>query len=271
MLYFSEYYNGTWQTAKTSDVGNPCSLGTWPQSYGPFDRSLLFLRPWSAADPADDSLYVEVTIRSAIPLHSSARRLAGALCCTTPTAPRIHGPTSPLSPHRSCPCPEGSALSKVRMIRQPVLDGGLLLLADINSSSSVVPIVTGGLPQDIATAQANVPDQSLMPFFFGDSRSVFYVTCGSIPISITGPNSGFGSSPSLARTTTGAASTIPPIVARRGPAQPDAPAEVTVGLVSTSAARRAVAADGLRTVIGGGTAITFQGRSIGVTGSAPAQ
>jgi len=82
--------------------------------------------------------------------------------------------------------------------------------------------------------------------------------------------SGFGLSPRLASTTKDAVGGIPPLVVRHGPAQPGAPVEITADVVSTSIAPRAVTADGLRAVIGGGAAITFQGRSIGMTGSVAA-
>jgi hypothetical protein len=129
-------------------------------------------------------------------------------------------------------------------------------------------ILTGELPQAIATAQSDVDNQWYMPFFFGDSRSVFYVT-PSFSFSWAGAgkyHSGF-SWWQTASTTKAAGSTIPPLVVRRGPAQPDAPVQITGGIGSTSIAQHAVAAGGLRAVIGGGAAVAFQGRSIGVTGS----
>jgi hypothetical protein len=44
-LYWSEYYHGKWQPARTSDVNKPLALGDFPPSgSGAFDRTLLRLR-----------------------------------------------------------------------------------------------------------------------------------------------------------------------------------------------------------------------------------
>ena len=59
ILCFSEYYNGKWQPAKTSDTATPVDLGV--MHAGTFQRSAVVLRPWTAVDPSDTSLYVQVT------------------------------------------------------------------------------------------------------------------------------------------------------------------------------------------------------------------
>jgi hypothetical protein len=111
-----------------------------------------------------------------------------------------------------------------------------------------------------------------MPFFFGDSRSVFYgtSTVGWQTISES-PGFGLALPPAATSATRAAGASIPAMVFQPGPRQPDAPVEITAGsMLNTSAARGAVTAAGLRAVIGRDFTVTFHGRPIGATGSVAA-
>jgi hypothetical protein len=55
-LCWSEYYNGTWQPTKTSDVERPAYLGYWDYSWGEFDRNSPYWRLQGVE--RDDLLYV---------------------------------------------------------------------------------------------------------------------------------------------------------------------------------------------------------------------
>jgi hypothetical protein len=61
VLCWSEYYNGKWQPTKTSDANKPTRLGEFnPAGIGAFDRSGLFL----AASKMDDALQMIIRYRS---------------------------------------------------------------------------------------------------------------------------------------------------------------------------------------------------------------
>jgi hypothetical protein len=285
VLCFSEYYNGAWQPAKTSDVSNPLSLGQWPQ--GTLDRSQLFLCPWTAADTTDESLYVQVQAGGV----SEVNPIPPPLQIVEPAIEKVQGfvlhntHSAPVKWADVSPTVDVSPTSLAFPTYARILRSGgspprtLTALYAANLATPGSPgfdqsrtMLVGRLPQDIVTTQSDVDDQWYMPFFFGDSRRVFYVT-PSLSWESLGRSvefSGFALSPRPASAAKDAAGAIPPLVVHQGPAQPGAPAGITAGPVSASIAHSAVTADGLRAVIGGGTAITFQGRSIGVTGSVAA-
>ena len=62
-LYWSEYYHGKWQPARTSDVNKPAALGEFPpHGTGAFDRANLALNSWlgSSDGLVDNELFIEV-------------------------------------------------------------------------------------------------------------------------------------------------------------------------------------------------------------------
>jgi hypothetical protein len=138
---------------------------------------------------------------------------------------------------------------------------------------SDVQVLDGYLPQQVVDAQPCVDDQTTMPFFFGDSRGTFYVTPGEIVVPVRWYD-GFG----LANLPTRAPSagtiayqvSVPNMVVPLGPPQPDPPLEILSVGVDLVSAQDAVAGGSLKAVIPANTAVTFQGRSIGVTGSTAA-
>jgi hypothetical protein len=255
VLHFSEYYDGRWQSVKTSDVSNPLVLGQLAPP-GQFDRSTLFIRPWTAADPADESLYVQVTsdAHTSDPPNVDVWR-SGFVLHNTHSAPLRWGDILPvplLVP------------SNVNYFSSQGGAGAWQLWGYYGTYQNQVAILTGPLPQSVELSQPDVNNQWGMPFFFGDAKGVFYVAQSqetqhfySYP--------GFGASTVLVD---GTAVNLPASVVP----QPVALAP-SVGpgdtVVSTSAAQNVVNSGTLRLAIGGGTSVSFQGKPIAITGSVP--
>jgi hypothetical protein len=275
-LYFSEYYNGAWQPTKSSDVNRPLSLGAF--QHGDFDRTSWFLRPWVPADPSDESLFVQVS-QDPMPIVQTREfglieidifgwtgGGTGFVLHNTHSEPVTWSDTPAIvvttpSHVASATTSAGQSLTVTYGSQGPFsIFGGL--------QTQAVSVVTGRLPQRIVAAQPSVDDQWTMPFFFGDGRSSFYVTPSQrwVPINIF---TGFGVSPivGLGSSLNIGANAIPPLVVPVGPRQPDPPLEVTSSGIDASIGEAAVQAGGLKAVIGGGTNVTFQGRSIGVNSS----
>jgi hypothetical protein len=136
-----------------------------------------------------------------------------------------------------------------------------------NPTSKSVTVLTGNLPQRIVCAQPGVEDQWNMPFFFGDNRGMFYVTPWQGWVGID-RCTGFGLNPAAYTSVTNLATGgIPSLVVPLGPPQPDPGLQVAATGIDATIAGAAVNSGALRAVIGGGTNIAFQGRSVGVNSS----
>ncbi len=277
VLNFSEYYNGQWQPVKTSDVSNPLVLTQFAP--GQFDRSTLFIRPWTAAEPADESLYVQVT-DDALPtaVWGSAAGAAG-LSWDQSAGFVVHNTHS--APVRWSDIQPVALMvpSNVNFFSSQTGTGGQQLWAYYGSNGgdndpsgwaylsglNQLDILAGPLPQSVELAQPDVGSQWGMPFFFGDAKRVFYVTQSQETLFFNN-YPGFGVSSVLVD---GTAVNLPSTVL----AQPVAQAGLSVApvgpVVSTSAAESAVNSGTLRLAIGGGVSVDFQGKPIAITGSAP--
>jgi hypothetical protein len=284
VLYFSEYYNGSWQPTKSSDVNRPLSLGSFQQ--GEFDRSSLYLRPWLSADTEDETLYLEV---STDPYPAVFDRLPNVKAHGHVKAESVKwgstrgGTGFALHNTHSAPVTWSDVpttiLAVPEYVRELQTTSGLLTASYSTITGSTVPtpikvkILTGTWPESLENPQPDVTDQWFTPFFFGDPRSVFYVTTGQVLVPVS-QHQRFGPRPWNASVTVGAAPSIPSIVLPGGPSQPDPPWESVANSVDGSIAGNAVSFGGLVSVIGGGTAFNFGDRSIGInssTANEPAQ
>jgi hypothetical protein len=129
-------------------------------------------------------------------------------------------------------------------------------------------VVTGQLPQTLVQAQLGVTDQTVMPFFFRDSRSSFYVmpSAGWKWINRPGFGTGWGSVSSAGS----GGFKIPTVVVGGLPQLPSGGPSQRNGMTIASAmAQSAVADGGFRAVLGDASTFDFQGRAIGIAGSAP--
>jgi len=274
VLCFSEYYNGAWQPTKTSDPKRPLTIVTNVQ--GPLDRTTLYLRPWIPSD-GDDSLYVQITT-DALPAFlgdAHGYNVWGATGSPGLTGFVLHNTHSPPVTWNEVGATYLTMPAEVRELQTGSFPSTLNAsygTLRTNQSTLVSPdnvtVLTGQLPQTIEAAQSDVSDQTYMPFFFGDPRSVFYVTTSTYWRLIGGYN-GYG----LTGITLNKLATqgpIPRLVVAGGPPQPDPPDEVITQSVDGAVAQRAVDSGQFRAVIGGSAPVVFGERSIGVTGSTAA-
>jgi hypothetical protein len=290
VLYFSEYYNGSWQPTKSSDVNNPLVLGTYQ---GDFDRSAWYLRPWSPIDQNDESLWVQVGdfqpwfigVDDLGPTPfgdllwqlwgwTGGNGLDGFVLHNTHSAP-LQWTDVPATfvqmsiDQRAFEVSSYPTALPVQYWQAQYASAWSFPIPAIVDSARVL---TGTLPVQVLTAEPNSTSSTSpvnMPFFFGDARSVFYVTCGEwdIPIYLW---DGFGVTTSVLLPEEGSrdVAQIPPLVLAAGPIQPDPPPEVSGNVVDSAVANAAVSAGAARAVIGGGGIVAFDGRNVGITGSA---
>jgi hypothetical protein len=285
VLFWSEYYNGAWQPTKSSDVANPLVLG--PFQPGQFDRTTWSLRPWKLSDPNDKSLYLEVT-SSPLPAFAGAgiRPISG----TAMAAIFAWGATDGsrgfvLHNTHSEPATWSQAPGWVSIpddVREVDVDNTGPTTLTINYDTvpntgqfglqkvvETLTVLTGNLPAKVELAQPDVANQWWMPFFFGDPRSVFYVTSSQpwVPIGIF---NGFGLTETQLSAMDKTADTISPIVVTPAPPQPDPGVQASNVTIDGSLAHSAVTSGAMRAVIGGGSPILFGSRSIGINGSTDA-
>jgi len=197
VLYWSEYYNGQWQPAMTSNVGSPLDLGTFPpQGVGAFDRSAVRLR---SDEPQSRQLRITV--------YGNFKAQAFALF-NTHSVPQQGGPPAPIPPafgfRRSFET--GSPSFKIDYLYK---------IPDVPLESLQRSVLT-----DDSAATAVQPNHYVSklwdaPFFFEDRRNVFYVTTTEQPTWVGGYG-GFGVSfdPGLVATR------VPPLVVQTVPQRP---------------------------------------------------
>lgn len=281
-LFFSEYYNGSWQPTKSSDVSTPLALDYVEP--GTFDRSSWRLRPWLPADPTDESLCIEVT-NNATPAvdptwydlyfdtgfveWGSTFGLTGWVLHNTHSEPVSNAAL------------DTTTLAQPSKLKMEKLDSPYKLVVSYAQPNywsppvfSDVQVLDGYLPQQVVDAQPCVDDQTTMPFFFRDTRGSFYVTPGQITVPLRWYD-GFGLGNTQFRDPSADGISyqvsVPNMVVPVGPPQPDPPVEILSAGVDPASAQDAVAGGSLKAVIPANTAVTFQGRSIGVTGSTEAK
>ncbi|HXA29002.1 MAG TPA: neuraminidase-like domain-containing protein [Candidatus Angelobacter sp.] len=271
VLYFSEYYNGQWQPAKTSDVDHPVNLQFVIGDA--LDRSTLMLRPWHNVDATDEALYVDIANRAWAPWTIAGPVGMGPLLTwgfttgfvlhNTHSAPVTWGNVPPVQltmAPRTRGLPPAVTASSAQTLRAEY-KSSLTHMADVD-------VLTGHLPQRAVPAQPLDIDQWDMPFFFGDVRNVFYVTSDASVILIDRYR-GYGLW-EKAPLGIGDVVQIPPVV---GPQRvpPGDPVEKLPIEMGDPVAAQQVIAQGMRAVIADPASLSFQGRDIGATGSVAVQ
>jgi hypothetical protein len=274
VLCFSEYYNGGWQAVKTSDVSNPLTLCSFGNNQ--FDRSGLSIRPWMAADPSDDSLYMQVTTQSELPTTVWGQpddgqgthwgQVSGFVLHNTNSAPVQWKDIA------AVPLMEPGTANQVSGSTDNYLEADYY---DVSASSltgtpTCVQILQGKLPQWVVQAQPDVADQSVQPFFWGDARRAFYVTQGQ-ELEWFPRYNGFGVSGYGVNVATLNNAGRYAKVAVNVPLPSPQPVEGSYGpVMSTAAAQEMVGSGTMQVALSGGPAVQFQGKNIGINGSSPA-
>jgi hypothetical protein len=197
VLYWSEYYNGQWQPAMTSNVGSPLDLGTFPpQGAGAFNRSTVRLR---SDEPQSGQLRITV--------YGNFNAQAFALF-NTHSVPQQGGPPSPIPPPFG---PRRSFETNSSSFKIDYFDK----IPDVPPESLQRSVLTDDSPDAAVQPNHYVPRLWDAPFFFEDRRNIFYVTTTEQPTWVGGYG-GFGVSfdPGLVATR------VPPLVVQTVPQRP---------------------------------------------------
>ena len=272
MLCFSEYYNGAWQPVKSSDVNAPLDIMT--VAAGTFDRSMLDVRPYRAADPTDEALYVHVTTRDDTPFVNSPWMflLPGFVVHNTHSEPiawsDLSGPVTIADATRMRTLPPSGGASGNRQLRSSYATRGPdSVWGPQYPNASTVDVLTGTLPQAIRQAQSDTPDQWSMPFLLSDARNVFYVST-SVAYRWFSVFQGYGLVNAGRVLEAPMTALIPPVVVSGPPQQPGQPVEITSLLGDPLRAQDALTqAPGLRAALGSSAPLDFGGVSVGASGT----
>ena len=270
VLCWSEYYNGKWQPTKTSDVNRPTTLIS---SYPPagqyaFDRSQLRLRAGLLSGQLTDPLVLNIFFDNANSELSGIRE-PGFVFYNTHSLP-IRWEDMGQPPFnlplrlRFIATTYPSHVSSTFSIYYIDKAGNLILKNDILQTNIGERVVgpQPGLP--------DLPNVWDVPFFFEDSRNVFYVTTDEVMIPIW-LFDGYGVPLGVENLQT---VTIPPLVLQQQPMVPDK-IDPIIALTSLGngsddpiAMERFVSEDAnIRTAINTTVAIQYDGREIGPAGS----
>jgi hypothetical protein len=166
VLYWSEFYNGQWQSPMTSDPLDPVDLGWFaPQGSTAFDRNSLRLR----SDEQDDGNRLRITVYG----YSYPKAF---LLYNTHSLPQQDG----VAP-AAVPPPYG---------RKRWFDTTPSTFT-VDYDYAVPDVPDDSLSRDVLTARTSMlavqPNHLIQdlwdaPFFFGDRQYVFYVTTTQAPV-----------------------------------------------------------------------------------------
>ncbi|MGO9029660.1 MAG: neuraminidase-like domain-containing protein [Acidimicrobiales bacterium] len=283
VLCFSEYYNGTWQPMKTSDVQKPMDLQLDDGTGAAFDRTQLVLRPWTAYRPknapsdwSDDSLYLQITLASNEPLgdwdamagHYGStgdwEDTSGFVLHNTHSSPlrwsdiapvQLAYPTSTRQMSTSAGLPP-TTLSATYAITDgggyyPYGEPWYSSPTDWHVRPTPDTILQGQFPQNVRQVQSDLAatDQWESPFLFEDSKNVFYVKVSPAVTDVVQFN-GVQVDGNLLANQVADHVDIPELVANGTPVPTGGPVE-----------------SGVTRVLQGDATVSFQGRVVNATGS----
>ncbi len=268
ILCYSEYYNGKWQPTKTSDPNRPTTVGVYnPAGQGAFDRSQLRLNVGSLPGLPGDTLFIDVG-----PMGQWGNLMfasAGFVLYNTHSLPvRVEDVAKPAFQYPS----------EFRLFGAQDPNQGPNPFTIYYFSPSWRPGEWPSIQNDVL--QTSIGDCLVepqpgvswdAPFFFHDSRNVFYITTSEALFNI-GRYTGFGG-PNYAASLGGAtAAKLPPIVLKTVPVvpRPGDPILVLSGpVIRDPAAVQSIVNAGvnIHAALGTTATVAYQGRAIGPSGS----
>lgn len=176
VLCWSEYYNGKWQPAKTSDVNHPTELGEFPLTGSDaFDRSVLEFRVFKYPDSGPLCVFVRGGNRTPSFLLYNTHSL--------PKPQQIHGGAF------SSSSPDYQAYwdnpLRVQNTQSEKLVISYYRTRPFSTPPEIVREVLENAMDDRVIQPVHVLESPwVAPFFYEDGRHVFYVTTTWLPISI---------------------------------------------------------------------------------------
>lgn len=263
-LCWSEYYNGKWQPAKTSDVNRPTTIGFYsPAGVNAFDRSQLGLRAAPLTGLPTDTLLVDIKTGDEFDLFG------------------LEGPGFVLYNTHSLPLrvedvvfPSFTLPSNLRLIpfMYPNKDSSQFSIFYISTTNGlgVSEILQTPIGERVTEPQPDVPDIMEAPFTFEDSRNVFYVTTSEALVSI-GEYTNYGLPNQVSTLPPGL---TPPIVVQQPGGIPDnigpVSTPLTPGLGDPAAMQLFVSEDAnIRVALGTTAQVQYGNLEIGPQGSLP--
>jgi peptidoglycan hydrolase-like protein with peptidoglycan-binding domain len=258
VLCWSEYYNGKWQLAKTSDTNRPTSLGRFdPAGPHAFDRSALRL----STSERDGLLQVAIENQG----------WSSFVLYNTHSAP-VRQEDIPPGPFLSHPWwQRGRSRFLDTSSETFTIDYGEPPGIDILGGPEVKP---RPVLKNLLASSAVDPTHPLdnvwdAPFLYGDSRNLFYVTTAERLVTVI-DSDGYGPMADPIRWITN----IPPLVLKQPPRAdgiPDPLGPMTkpgVGVVDPAPFKMLVSEDAaIRAAIGSTAVVKFGGRQIGPLGA----
>lgn len=251
VLFWSEYYNGKWQPAKSSDPKAPATLGQYPPiGSDAFDRSSL--RLW-ADEPQPGELRISI--------NGKVKR-AGFLLFNT------HG-----LPISATPMPPIGAYGETRSFETafPNLIGDYFdRIPDVPAEMLSRQILTDDTQMNTVAPYHLVSSPWDAPFFFEDRRNVFYVTSTESPVWI----SNFRSYGVAIASGILAAEPVPPLVVQTGPPLPPkfwgdgGPLAINPGAIDPAPISRYITEDAyIRQGLATSATVRYGGVEIGPSGA----
>ncbi|MGI8960802.1 MAG: neuraminidase-like domain-containing protein [Bryobacteraceae bacterium] len=239
VLHWSEYVNGKWQAAKTSDINDPADI----------DES-------SAA-----SLITPERIRLAIRAKDASLRIGfwTGFLSSPLDAFLLHNTHSlPVHDHLGVPSLPG----KDRFLRAPLDPFGIYYLDSVTSKVLFRPLPKPNDPYSVTEPVHELDDRWNAPFFYEDRHYAFLVTSEQQPVWIRNfPNYGVTVNANLSQS-----ARIAQLVLSAPPA-PKRPVTVS-GPVDQASIRRLVSEDAyINKAITTTLDVTFNGRSVGPAGT----
>jgi hypothetical protein len=268
VLCWSEYYNGKWQPTKTSDINQPTELGQFdPAGKNAFDRSRLKLRAGQLPGLPADALLVNIGFGSPFDLFGKFR--TGFMLYNTHSLPLrvedIAYPPFKLPPLlRIMPTEYPSHSSSSFSIYYMQFGGGSGLSQENN-------ILQTNIGERVIEPQSNLTNVWDAPFFYEDSRNVFYVTTDESTVLLWDYND-YGIFHSKENPKMKQVAKIPPLVLQKQALIPDKIGPVitttNAGIGDPVSMQRFVSEDAnIRTAIGTSAAVQYGDREIGPMGS----
>jgi GH18 family chitinase len=268
VLCWSEYYNGKWQGTKTSDPNRPTTITTCPPS-GPnaFDRSQLKLNVGPLPGLPADTLFVDIEYPN--DYGDVMFALSGFVLYNTHSLPvRVEDISKPAfqfpSEFRifSTQDPAQGTNTFSIYYYPPAWSQGV-------GQATQNDILQSFIGERVIEPQPGTSWDA--PFFFQDSRSVFYVTTNEALVAI-GEFDGFGIANNVSSPSVISVINVPPIISKplTGPPDPIGPVIVPSGPIIGDPVALAsfVGTDAnIRAALGTTATVAYQGQLIGPSGA----
>ncbi len=258
VLCWSEYYNGKWQPAKTSDVNKPTQLET--TSPNGFDRTMIHL----GVSVEGDALRVY--------MHD------------TPISPLIYGPHTDSWPgsflfYNTHSLPIPGEIAPVPLVSAPLSDRDFagdnkqdlaFQYSDVTNADLKRDILKTQIPFDVINPRHKLQDIWNAPIFFADSRHVFLVTTAEQPVWVRS----YGGYGIIDNAGVLQAAQIPPLVVQTAPPPKSkfwgdgGPIGPDLGVVNPAPMQRLVTEDAyIRQGLGTTRNVKYGDRQIGPSGA----